>query len=147
MTEWRAAGFDDLPAIIALLADDVLGAGRESADLTRYRRAFAALQAEPDNMLIVGVRDGRVIACYQLTLATGLALAGMRRATLEGVRVHGDLRGLGMGAQLIADAEARARALGAGLIQLTSDATRHDAQRFYARAGYRPSHIGFKKRL
>ena len=144
---WREALADDLPAIIALLADDMLGAGRESPDPAPYRRAFAAMQDEPGNVLIAGVMDGRVMACYQLTIATGLALVGMRRATVEGVRIHSDLRGQGMGARLMADAENRARAGGAGLIQLTSNARREDALRFYAQMGFQPSHVGFKKPL
>lgn len=47
----------------------------------------------------------------------------------------------------MADAEARARAAGCGLIQLTTNRDRVQAHAFYAREGYRPSHIGFKKPL
>lgn len=147
MIIWREACEADLSAISGLLSDDVLGATRESAHPAVYRAAFAAMQKEHGNHIIVGVRDGRVIACYQLTLISGLAIAGLRRATLEGVRIHADLRGRGIGAKLLADAESRARAAGAGMIQLTSNATRKDALRFYADAGFVASHVGFKKPL
>lgn len=144
---WREATRADVPAVVALLADDVLGHGRESADLAPYLAAFDAMQDEGGNRLIVAEQDGRVVACYQLTLISGLSLTAARRAQVEGVRVAADLRGRGLGAALMADAEARARAAGCQLIQLTTNATRTDAHRFYARLGFTPSHIGFKKPL
>lgn len=144
---WREATRVDVPAVVALLADDVLGHGRESADLAPYLAAFDAMQEEGGNRLIVAEQDGRVVACYQLTLISVLSLTAARRAQVEGVRVAADLRGRGLGAALMADAEARARAAGCQLIQLTTNATRTDAHRFYARLGFTPSHIGFKKPL
>ena len=144
---WREATRVDVPAVVALLADDVLGHGRESADPAPYLAAFDAMQEEGGNRLIVAEQDGRVVACYQLTLISGLSLTAARRAQVEGVRVAADLRGRGLGAALMADAEARARAAGCQLIQLTTNATRTDAHRFYARLGFTPSHIGFKKPL
>ena len=72
---------------------------------------------------------------------------GMRRAHLEGVRVCGRHRGLGIGGRLMIDAVARARAAGCGLVQRTSDATRTDARRFYARLGFEATHVGMKLSL
>lgn len=145
---FRAATEADLPAVIALLADDALGQTRESGRPDDYRAAFAAMQAEAGNHLIVGTSDaGDIIACYQLTLISGLSLSAARRAQIEGVRVAPGHRGGGIGAALLADAEGRARAGGARLMQLTSNAARTDARRFYERAGYAASHIGFKKPL
>ena len=37
----------DVPAIAALLADDRLGQGRETDDMTRYMDAFRAIEADP----------------------------------------------------------------------------------------------------
>lgn len=144
---WREATRADVPAVVALLADDMLGHGRESAGVAPYLAAFDAMQEEGGNRLIAAEQDGRVVACYQLTLISGLSLTATRRAQVEGVRVAADLRGRGLGAALMADAEARARAAGCQLIQLTTNATRTDAHRFYARLGFTPSHIGFKKPL
>ena len=137
----------DVPAVVALLADDVLGRGRESAELAPYLAAFDAMQAEGGNQLIVGEAGDQVLATYQLTVMSGLSLSAARRAQIEAVRVDASLRGQGAGAALMADAEARARAAGASLMQLTSNASRTDAHRFYERLGYAPSHIGFKKPL
>lgn len=144
---WREARREDVAAVVALLADDILGQSRERGDLDGYLAAFAAMQAEPGNRLIVAEDGGRVIACYQLTLISGLSLSAARRAQVEGVRVAADLRGRGIGAALFADAEARAREGGCSLIQLTTNAARASAHRFYERLGFTASHIGFKKPL
>ena len=142
---FRAATREDVPAVVDLLTDDVLGRRRESADLDVYLAAFDAMQAEGHNHLIVAEQEDRVVACYQLITMSGLSLSATRRAEIEGVRVASSLRGQGLGALLVADAEARARAASCTLIQLTSNATRTDALRFYEGLGFTGSHIGFKK--
>ncbi|WP_108484579.1 GNAT family N-acetyltransferase [Oceaniglobus ichthyenteri] len=144
---WQRATRTDIPAIVALLRDDALGAGRETDDLARYIAAFEAMQAEGDNTLIVGKCDGAVIATYQITFISGLSLRATRRAQIESVRVSSTMRGRGVGAALMADAESRARAAGCGLIQLTTNATRTRAHAFYTQLGFTPSHIGFKREL
>ena len=45
----------------------------------------------------------------------------------------------------MAECEARARAAGAGVLQLMTDKTRQDAHRFYERLGFIASHPGMKK--
>lgn len=147
MTRWRLATRDDVAAVVALLADDALGTTRESADLAPYLAAYDAMQDEGGNQSIVGEADGRVVATYQLTFISGLSLKATRRAQVESVRVAADLRSRGIGAALMADAEARARAAGCGLIQLTTNRDRAQAHAFYVREGYQPSHVGFKKPL
>lgn len=147
MIAFRPARREDVPEIIALLADDILGRTRETTDPAPYLAAFDAMRAEGGNHLIVGEQDGQIVATYQLTLISGLSLSAARRAQIEAVRVHASLRGQGAGKALMADAEARARAGGATLIQLTSNASRTAAHRFYERLGYAPSHLGFKKLL
>ena len=137
----------DVPAIAALLADDRLGQGRETDDMTRYMDAFRAIEADPNNSLIVG-RDGEtVIACYQLTFIPGFSLNGTRRAEIEGVRVAVDRRGQGLGKSMLRDAEERARAGGATLLQLAMNRTRQASHAFYEANGFVPSHVGFKKKL
>lgn len=133
--------------MVALLADDMLGQGREGAELAPYLAAFDAMMAEGANHLIVGEDGGAVIACYQITFISGLSLTAARRAQIEGVRVARDRRSQGIGAALLADAETRARAAGCRLIQFTTNRARTDAHRFYDRAGFTPSHIGYKKAI
>ncbi|MFI6445086.1 GNAT family N-acetyltransferase [Kitasatospora sp. NPDC050543] len=144
----RPATADDLPAIVAMLADDPLGATRESPnDLTPYRTALARIVADPHQHLVVAVRAGRTIGTLQLTLIPGLSRKGSTRTIIEGVRIHSDERGTGLGTDLLQWAIDTSRDLGADLVQLTSDATRTDAHRFYERLGFVASHLGFKLAL
>jgi len=144
---FRPARREDVPAVVALLADDVLGRTRETAKIETYLAAFDAMAREGANHLIVGEHDGAVAACYQITFISGLSLSAARRAQIEGVRIAAGQRGKGAGAALIADAESRARAAGCTLLQLTSNATRDSARRFYEAQGFAASHVGFKKSL
>lgn len=146
--EIRAATADDLPAIVAMLADDPLGAQRESpGDLTPYRKALELLTADPNQHVVVAVRDGRVIGTLQLTIIPGLSHKGATRALIEAVRIHADERSSGLGSRLIEWAIDTSRRLDCQMVQLTSDKTRTDAHRFYERLGFTASHEGFKLRL
>jgi GNAT superfamily N-acetyltransferase len=141
----RRATVPDLAAIVALLADDDLGAGRESpGDLTPYRRAFDLIDGDRHQLLVVADRAGLVIGTMQLSLLAGLSRRGASRAQIEGVRVAGSERGNSLGAALMDWAIAQARDWGCQLVQLTSDKTRTDAHRFYQRLGFIASHEGFK---
>ncbi|MEU6815739.1 GNAT family N-acetyltransferase [Streptomyces sp. NPDC046860] len=144
----RNATPDDIPAIVAMLADDPLGALRESPDdLAPYLAAFDRLENDPNQHLVVAVRDGRVIGTLQLTIIPGLSRKGATRSVIEAVRVHRDERGSGSGGELIEWAVGTSRDLGCHLVQLTSDKTRTDAHRFYERLGFTASHEGFKLSL
>ncbi|MDG9710301.1 GNAT family N-acetyltransferase [Streptomyces sp. DH10] len=146
--EIRPATADDVPAIVTMLADDPLGAQRESPDdLTPYLTALERLSADANQRLVVAVREDRVVGTLQLTLIPGLSRRGATRSIIEGVRVHADERGSGLGTQLIEWAIDESRHLGCQLVQLTSDNTRTDAHRFYERLGFTASHTGFKLAL
>ncbi|MFF8843509.1 GNAT family N-acetyltransferase [Streptomyces sp. NPDC015127] len=144
----RPAVAGDIPAIVALLADDPLGAQRESPDdLVPYLTAFERLAADPHQHPTVAVRDDRVVGTLQLTIVPGLSRRGATRSIIEAVRIHADERGSGLGSRLIEWAVEESRRLGCQLVQLTSDVTRTDAHRFYQRLGFQPSHVGFKLTL
>jgi len=143
--EIRAAVTEDVPAIVGMLADDPLGSQRESpADLVPYLAALERLTADPNQHLVVAVREGRVVGTLQLTVIPGLSRRGATRSVIEAVRIHADERGSGLGTQLIEWAIAESRREGCQLVQLTSDATRTEAHRFYERLGFTASHVGFK---
>ncbi|MEU3662595.1 GNAT family N-acetyltransferase [Streptomyces sp. NPDC032940] len=146
--EIRRTTEDDIPAIVAMLADDPLGARRESPDdLSPYLAAFERLRADPQQQLVVAVREDRVVGTLQLTVVPGLSRRGATRSIIEGVRIHADERSSGLGTQLIEWAVAESRRQGCHLVQLTSDKTRTDAHRFYERLGFSASHTGFKLEL
>ncbi|MFD3562547.1 GNAT family N-acetyltransferase [Streptomyces sp. NPDC058686] len=146
--EIRPAIAADVPAIVAMLADDPLGARRESPDdLTPYLEAHARIAADPNQHLVVAVREGRTVGTLQLTVIPGLSRKGSTRSIIEGVRIHADERGSGLGTLLIEWAIDESRRQNCQLVQLTSDATRTDAHRFYERLGFEASHVGFKLQL
>ncbi|MGW0751906.1 N-acetyltransferase family protein [Streptomyces sp. NPDC002587] len=144
----RPATEADLPAVVAMLADDPLGATRESPDdLTPYRAALKRLTDDPNQHLVVAVRGDRIVGTLQLTIVPGLSRKGSTRSIIEGVRVHADERGGGLGTRFVEWAIEKSRAEKCDLVQLTSDASRTDAHRFYERLGFAPSHVGFKLQL
>ncbi|MEU8742785.1 GNAT family N-acetyltransferase [Streptomyces parvulus] len=146
--EIRRTTAADVPAVVAMLADDPLGAERESPDdLTPYVAALERLDADPNQHVVVAVRDGRVVGTLQLTIVPGLSRRGATRSIIEGVRIHADERGGGLGTQLIEWAVDESRRQGCHLVQLTSDKSRTDAHRFYERLGFSASHTGFKLQL
>ncbi|MEV8439547.1 GNAT family N-acetyltransferase [Actinosynnema sp. NPDC051121] len=144
----RRATAEDVPAIVAMLADDELGARRETPDdLAPYLRAFAEVDAAGHEVLVVAERDGEVVGTLQLTVLRGLSRAGASRAQVEGVRVAASARRQGLGEELMRWAIEEARARGCVVVQFTSDKTRGDAHRFYRRLGFAQSHEGFKLAL
>ncbi|QJT02743.1 GNAT family N-acetyltransferase [Streptomyces asoensis] len=146
--EIRAAVAEDIPAIVGMLADDPLGAERESPDdLSPYLTALERLTADPNQRLVVAVREGHVVGTLQLTIIPGLSRRGSTRSIIEGVRVHADERGSGLGTRFIEWAIEESRRENCQLVQLTSDSTRTDAHRFYERLGFAASHVGFKLQL
>lgn len=147
---FRTAYRNDLPAIVALLADDDINGHREAITepLARgYLAAFAAIVGDANNALFVGDRDGKVVATAQVTIVPTLVAQGMTRAFVEGVRVSSKLRSQGIGEKLLAFCEDFARSRGSGTLQLTTSMGRVNAHRFYDRLGYEHSHKGFKRTL
>ncbi|WP_352244315.1 GNAT family N-acetyltransferase [Microtetraspora sp. NBRC 13810] len=131
-----------------MLADDMLGAARETpGDLAPYEAAFERLRADPAQSLVVAEREGQVVGTLQLTVIPGLSRQGATRSLVEGVRVHTAERGGGLGSRLIEWAVEESRRRGCALVQLTTDASRVDAHRFYERLGFTASHVGFKLQL
>ena len=148
----RRAAPADADALIALLADDPISAARgdvaSEEDRPGYATALAEILAEPSNDLLVVELDDEVVGTLQLTSIPGMARSGARRLLVEAVRVRSDLRSSGIGSTMMRwVAEAAAPALGSAMVQLTSDAARTDAHRFYERLGYTGSHVGFKYKL
>jgi ribosomal protein S18 acetylase RimI-like enzyme len=148
---FREARCEDLATIVRLLANDSLGTWRETlgeGDLPEaYEKAFDVISADPRNKLIVGDKDGQVLACLQLTLIPGLTYTGGERAQIEGVRVDASLRGGGIGRALIEHAVELARQRGCVLVQLTTDKRRPEALAFYQSLGFAASHEGMKLKL
>jgi GNAT superfamily N-acetyltransferase len=147
---FRIARRGDLEAILALLADDEIARSRSGytpVATDEVIAAFAEIEREPSNELLVGEQDGAIVATLQLTYIPGLSRGGMRRALVEAVRVRADLRGQRIGERLMEAAIERARERGCALMQLTTDLRRAEAHRFYQRLGFETTHAGMKRTL
>jgi GNAT superfamily N-acetyltransferase len=144
---FRDAREDDLAAVVRLLADDDLGQTRERDEdplPESYRAAFRAIEADPNNRLVVVERDGEVMGCLQLAFLPNISFQGGWRLQIEGVRIDRRLRGHGVGERVFAWAIEQGRARGCRMAQLTSNRARPDAIRFYERLGFVHSHAGIK---
>lgn len=149
---FRPARASDLAAIVALLADDGLGRGREDPSLPLdqgYIDAFAAVEADPNQLLLVAIdgEEEELVGTLQLSFIPGITRKGAWRGQIEAVRVAAGRRGTGLGERMFAWAIAECRSRGCSLVQLTTDKERQGAHRFYERQGFVASHLGYKLSL
>lgn len=89
MIHFRVAAAKDLNRIVQMLADDELGKTRERYETPlpeSYIKAFEAIDADPNNELVVACRDEEIIGVLQLTFTPYLTHQGSWRASIEGVR-------------------------------------------------------------
>lgn len=147
---FRDATAADLPSIIGMLVDDTIGKTRETVSdppAECYVDAFAAIDKDPNNRLILAIGDGEIAGCLQLTFIPGLSRRGLWRGQIESVRTARKFRGQGIGRALFDHAIAASRERGCGLVQLTTDKSRSDAHAFYGALGFVASHDGMKLSL
>ena len=147
---FRTATLDDLPTLIAMIADDQLGQARDDARLPldqRYIDAFAAIERDSNQMLVAVEQASAVIGCFQITFIPGLSRRGAWRGQIESVRVARAKRGAGIGTAMFEWAITECRRRGCNLVQLYTDKSRTDAHRFYERLGFKASHEGMKLAL
>lgn len=146
----RPAREEDVAAIVALLAaDDIGGHGDTTDEAARadYLDAFRTLQQTPRETLYVAECEGEIVGTFQTLLTTTLSGRGGTSMIVEAVQTRSDMRGRGIGGQMIDFCLEEARRLGLRQVQLTSNAARTDAHRFYERLGFAKSHFGFKYKL
>ena len=148
--KFREAIESDITALVALLADDELGANREDLSVPlnhRYGDAFQSIDKDSNNELTVVESDGELVGMLQLTFIPYLTHTGSWRCLIEGVRIAKTHRGRGLGAQFINWAINRARQRNCSIVQLTSDKQRPGALRFYESLGFEATHEGFKLKI
>ena len=141
----REAVSADLGAIVALQREDVIREVHEDdVPVSAYRAAFDEITDDPRQQLLVGELDGEVVATAQVTWVRRLTYVGGEMGIVESVRVRSDLRGRGRGEQLMRHVLDLARRRGAVRVELTTNAQRTAARRFYDRLGFTASHVGMK---
>ena len=147
----RPARREDVGVIVAMLADDPLGGDRERIEdplPQSYFTAFETVDRDPNILLVVAENgEGAVVGCLQLCILPGLSSQGASRGLIEDVRVASRCRSRGIGEQMVQWAVVEARARGCKLVELLTHHTRVDAQRFYVRLGFQPSHVGMTLRF
>ena len=159
---FRQAKREDLPEIVRMLADDFLGATRERYETPlpeSYIKAFEEIEADKNNELIVAlvseppavagglteqIASETIVGTLQITFTPSISFQGGKRATVESVRVDEKYRGQGIGKELMLWAIERARRENCFAVQLTTNAERANAHRFYENLGFRGSHLGMK---
>lgn len=145
--KFRQATREDLPEIVRMLADDLRAASRERYENPLpegYLKAFAEIESDKNNELIVAEKDGEIVGTLQLTFTPSISFQGGKRATVEAVRIDAKHRGKGLGKELMRWAIERAKIEGCHVLQLTSHGERTDAHRFYENLGFKGSHLGMK---
>ena len=146
----RDASAEDLPRVVELLAQMTIAPEpRRERDPNdpAYARALAEIRADPRQRVLVVEHGGRVIATATLLVVPNLSHGGRPVAQLESVVVDEAERGRGVGERLVRWCLDEARRAGCFRMQLTSNATRAAAHRFYRRLGFTDSHVGFKLQL
>ena len=119
----------DLPAATILL--DELGYALDEAEV---RARFERLLAAPAHRVQVAELDGQVVGL--LHVFERPALEKPCEAVVQSLVVDANCRGSGVGAALMADAEAWARARGLLSVALYTGVSREPAHAFYKRIGY-----------
>lgn len=143
----RRAVIDDLFSIIKLLADDELGNKREIYNNSlpnEYYVAFANIDKDSNNYLVVATYENIVIGTLQLTIIQHLTHTGSKRGHIEGVRIDSAYRSRGFGRLLIQWAINKSRELNCHMMQLTTNKQRTSALNFYEKIGFIASHEGLK---
>lgn len=141
----REAGPADLDTIVALQREDVIREVHEDdVPVSAYRAAFDEISADAHQQLLVGELEGEVVATAQVTWVRRLTYVGGEMGIVESVRVRSDLRGRRLGERLMRHVLDLARERGAARVELTTNAQRDAARRFYERLGFVASHVGMK---
>ncbi|OII63040.1 GNAT family N-acetyltransferase [Streptomyces sp. CC53] len=137
---YRDAVEADVPALVALVESAYRGDASRAgwtteADILDGRRTDAegvrAVITTPGSRLLTAERDGAIVACCQLEHRGDAAYFGM-------FAVRPGLQGGGLGRQVLAEAERRARAeWGVREMHMTVISVREELIAWYERRGYR----------
>ena len=140
-TDLRSAMIADADDVARLLND--LG---YPCDIDEAAERIDAIAANDRQALVLARREGAVCGLIALDYMYYLPL-GTITCRVTALVVTPTAQGLGIGRQLLKEAEHRARAGGAARIELTSGSQRTEAHAFYRACGYKDSSVRFVKQL
>jgi GNAT superfamily N-acetyltransferase len=138
----REATDADLPGILRVYAQPDLDDGDVLA-LDEARAQLARIRQYPDYALYVAVEDGRVVGTFALLIMDNLMHRGAPSGIVEDVGVLPELRGHGIGKQMMQHAMALCAKRGCYKLVLSSNAKRTDAHAFYASLGFTQHGLSF----
>lgn len=146
--DFRKAQAADVDAIVRL-ANRGGPEGKPRGELPEvlpagYQQAFATIEDDPNQALMVVETAGAIIGTFHMTYITYLAGGGRPDLQIEAIHVAEEFRGQGIGTKMLQWAIAEARAKNCRRVQLTTDKRRRDAHRFYERLWFVFSHEGAK---
>ena len=140
-TDLRSAMIADADDVARLLTE--LGYPCEIDDAVERIDAIAGNDRQA---LVLARRDGAVCGLIALDFMYYLPL-GTITCRVTALVVTPTAQGLGIGRQLLKEADRRARAGGASRIELTSGSQRTEAHAFYRACGYKDSSVRFVKQM
>ena len=139
----------DLRNAVLADADDVARLLAEMGypcDIDEAAERIDAIAGNDRQALVVARREGAVCGLIAIDFMYYLPL-GTTTCRVTALVVSPTAQGLGIGRQLLKDAERRARSGGAARIELTSGSQRTEAHAFYRACGYSDGTVRFIKRL
>ena len=139
----------DLRNAVLADADDVARLLTEMGypcDIDEAAERIDAIAGNDRQALVVARREGAVCGLIAIDFMYYLPL-GTTTCRVTALVVSPTAQGLGIGRQLLKDAERRARSGGAARIELTSGSQRTEAHAFYRACGYSDGTVRFIKRL
>jgi len=140
--ELRPATAEDVDAVYGLICE----LKQAELDRSAFHAGFAANLLDHNMRYQLAEQDGHIVGMIGLHMQFHLHHANWIGEIQELV-VMPQARGLKVGSQLLAWAEAFARQAGAEMTELSTSVKRLDAHRFYLREGYTQSHFRFTKPL
>jgi ribosomal protein S18 acetylase RimI-like enzyme len=133
--EIREATQDDLPSILSLYSQLGMDNG-EVLSLNRAKELYDKLQSYPDYKLYVALHNGLPVGALALLIMDNFGHQGASSGVVEDVVVRKDVRGQGIGTQMMEFAMQKCREKGCYKITLSSNLKRVGAHMFYESLGY-----------
>jgi GNAT superfamily N-acetyltransferase len=136
--QWRIAPAraDDIPSLVALLADLFNIEQDFNPDTERQVRGLSAVLSSPTGCIMVArSAQSHVIAMCSAQLVFSTA-EGAPSAWIEDIVVHTEWRGQGVGREVLQAVLDWARAQGATRAQLLADLDNHPALAYYQHLGW-----------
>ncbi len=138
----RTAREADLPLILPLYGHLGMDDG-SILTLEQARTILQRMQKYPDYQLFAAEAAGEILGVFAMLIMDNLGHRGAPSALVEDVVVREDLRGRGIGRDMMQFAINRAREKGCYKLALSGHKNREEAHRFYESLGFQKHGCSF----